>query len=423
MKNLIALTLFIAFNFQIGRAQKAQFTLESRMNIDREDELIALSRQQLMKKIGRIGKNQFVNINYKLRPIVVQYDDLNGDGQWDELVFLKSFKAYEKIVIQAFVSNTPAAIKAVVRAHARHKRKNDDNSFGNDLLIDSIPAGQPGADFTKVKLPPFITEGPAWENDKVGFRIYFDVRNGKDIWGKTTARMMLDEVGANPLLNYHEQAEWGMDVLKVGASLGAGSLALQLKLQNGKDSLVRLGNVNMGKVVYAKVADGPVRTIIRLHYPEWKVLDNEAPVQLTEEISIWGGQYFYESKVTVSNAPQNAKLVTGIVNLKSKEVKMLSANGNRISYTFDQQSENHDELGMGIILSDRFFKQYITTPNANTDIKNTYAVSMNLDNKAAVSFRFYAGWSKSERQFQNQQGFAAFLSNQSKRISSPILIK
>jgi hypothetical protein len=371
MKNLIALALLIAFAFQIGQAQKALFTLENRMNTDRKDELIMLSREQLRKKLGHIGKDQFVNFNYKQRPIVVQYDDMNGDGVWDELVFLPSFTANEKIVLQAFLSNTPATIKAVVRAHARHKRKNHDNTFGNDLGIDSIPAGQIGADFTKVKLPPFLTEGPAWENDKVGFRIYFDVRNGKDIWGKTTSQMMMDEVGVDPTLNYHEQAVWGMDVLKVGASLGAGSLALQVQTSNKKDTLVRLGNENMGKVIYTKVADGPIRTIIRLYYPEWKVLDNAAPVQLMEEISIWGGQYFYESKVTVCNAPQNATLVTGIVNLKSKEINMLSINGSKISYTYDQQSENHDELGLGIILPDSLFNKYITTPNENTDIKNT----------------------------------------------------
>jgi hypothetical protein len=32
-------------------------------------------------------------------------------------------------------------------------------------------------------------------NDKVGLRLYFNVCNGKDIWGKRTSRMMLDSVG------------------------------------------------------------------------------------------------------------------------------------------------------------------------------------------------------------------------------------
>ncbi len=38
-------------------------------------------------------------------------------------------------------------------------------------------------------------EGPAWENDLVGFRNYLDQRNGMDIFGKIESRMVLDSVG------------------------------------------------------------------------------------------------------------------------------------------------------------------------------------------------------------------------------------
>jgi hypothetical protein len=51
------------------------------------------------------------------------------------------------------------------------------------------------------------------------------------------------------------------------------------------------------------------------------------PVTVTEEIHIWGGQYFYESHVTVSGAPKGAQLVTGIVNLHSKEAHDIEAAG------------------------------------------------------------------------------------------------
>ena len=43
---------------------------------------------------------------------------------------------------------------------------------------------------------------------------------------------------------------------------------------------------------------------------DWQI--NEKPLQVKEEISIWGGQYFYDSKVTFKSAPLDAKLVTGI---------------------------------------------------------------------------------------------------------------
>ena len=423
VKSISLLVFVFVTCFQNIKAQKSQLTLQNTLKTDREDELIVLSRQELVKKIGRIGARQFVTVIYKQKPIVVQYDDLTRDGIWDELAFLQSFKPVEKITVQLFLSNTPAAIKAVVRAHARHKRKNADDSFGNDLRKDSIPAGQAATDFTKQAYPPFLTEGPAWENDKVGFRLYFDVRNGKDIWGKTTTRMMMDEVGLDTAKNYHAQADWGMDILKVGKSLGAGALALSVPMENGKDSLIRLGGMNRGKVVYEKVADGPVRAIIRFHYPQWKLTESLMPVSLTEEISIWGGQYFYESKVTLKGAPANAKLVMGIVNLHSTKACYADAANQKILYTFDKQSENKDELGMGIIVPANIFESYYTAPNEKTDIQNTYAVRIKGSTAMPITFRFYAGWSRSNDIFLTEKEFAEFLKRQALSWSNKIKIK
>ncbi|WP_315817210.1 hypothetical protein [Paraflavitalea speifideaquila] len=45
------------------------------------------------------------------------------------------------------IADGPATIKAAVLAHVRHRRKNADNTFGNNLLTDSVPAGQPATDF------------------------------------------------------------------------------------------------------------------------------------------------------------------------------------------------------------------------------------------------------------------------------------
>jgi hypothetical protein len=268
-----------------------------------------------------------------------------------------------------------------------------------------------------------LTEGPTWENDKVGFRLYFDVRNGKDIWGKTTTRMVLDEVGFDTANNYHKQAEWGMDILKVGKSLGAGSLALSVPLNNGRDTLVRLGGMNMGKVNYEKIADGPVRAIFRLHYPEWKALDESRPVSLSEEISICGGQYFYESKVTVKDAPVNSELVTGIVNLHSKQSYQLDTADCKILYTYDTQTENNDKLGMGIIMKKEFFNAFGTTANEGTDIQNTYTIAATIHKDKPVTFRFYAGWEKSSDQFNSETAFREFLDKQAVFVKYPVIIK
>ncbi|MFT3845681.1 MAG: DUF4861 domain-containing protein [Lacibacter sp.] len=415
----VAAALFVLLS---DAQTNSKLILTNPLNKARKDELIILSRKQVENKLGKIPFSKFVTLKEAGRPCVVQYDDLNADGKWDELALLQDFKPFESKKLLLSISEKPAAVKAVVRAHARHKRKFADDTFGNDLTVDSIPAGQLGADFNVVKLPPFLTEGPAWENDKVGFRIYFDVRNGKDIWGKTTTQMMMDEVGVNPANNYHEQAAWGMDILKVGQSLGAGSLAMIVPL-NGKDTLIRLGGINMGKIVYKKIADGPVRAIIRLSYPEWKLAEGIKPVQLTEEISIWGGQYFYQSRVSVKNAPDQARIVTGIVNLHSKEVKKINGKTVSLIYTYDQQSENKDNLGMGIMLPSSTKNQTGQTTNQGTGVLNTYYVSSPVSKIQPFVFRFYAGWEKSESFFSTESGFKNYLMDQVKLFSTPVLIQ
>jgi hypothetical protein len=377
-----------------GQAQKPiHIYLENPTTFQRNDELVVISRKQFESKSGPIPASKYIVVSDRNnQPLIVQHDDRNGDGVWDEIAFLPSFKPRERMVLKVSFSNAPAAIKAVARAHVRHRRKNADNTFGLILEKDSIPAGQPATDFTKQALPPFLTEGPAWENDKVGFRLYLDVRNTKDIWGKTTSQMVLDEVGEDPGKNYHQLANWGMDILKVGKSLGAGGLALHVELPGGRDTLIRLGGVNMGKVQYERIADGPVRAILRLQYPEWKILDGLPPVVVNEEISIWGGQYFYESKVYMKGAPSNSKLVTGIVNLNSKQFYKLDTAGQMILYTYDVQTENSDKLGMAIIMDKKYVSATGATPNKDSDVQNTYTLSATLNQETPLLFRFYAGW-------------------------------
>jgi hypothetical protein len=387
------------------------FEFENSSKVALADQLIVLKRAAIEEQTGSIATGKYITMKKPTGvPMVVQFDDLNGDGQWDEAAFLYTFEPNEKVNFKPEIADAPATVKAVVRAHVRQLKKNADNTFGPVATDkDTMPVNALPTDFSKVALPPYLTEGPAWENDKVGFRLYFDVRNGKDIWGKTTERMVLDEVGTDTAKNYHKLADWGMDVLKVGASLGAGSLALQVPLPNGKDTLVRLGGKNIEQVTYEKIADGPVRAIARLKYSNWKIGEGLDPVTVIEEIHIWGGQYFYESHVTVTGAPKGAQLVTGIVNLHSKEVHEVSAGSFKGIYTYDAQSENKDKLGMAILMPAAQVAGTATTPNANTDVQNTYIIKATIKDKEPVIYRFYAGWEKSDNRFTTPEGFKRFL--------------
>ena len=62
-------------------------------------------------------------------------------------------------------------------------------------------------------------EGPGWENKQVGYRLYLDWRNAIDIFGKKVDTMVLSKVGQDGFDSYHENADWGQDILKAGKSM------------------------------------------------------------------------------------------------------------------------------------------------------------------------------------------------------------
>ncbi|TRD12102.1 DUF4861 domain-containing protein [Erythrobacter insulae] len=67
-------------------------------------------------------------------------------------------------------------------------------------------------------------EGIGWENGLVGYRLYLDGRLVSDIFGKQAPGPALGTIAEYG--SYHTLAPWGMDVLKVGPSLGLGGIGI-----------------------------------------------------------------------------------------------------------------------------------------------------------------------------------------------------
>ena len=57
-------------------------------------------------------------------------------------------------------------------------------------------------------------EGPGWESNKVGYRLYLDWRNCIDIFGKVTDSIILPKVGQDGFDSYHEKSRLGTRYFK-----------------------------------------------------------------------------------------------------------------------------------------------------------------------------------------------------------------
>ncbi|MGA8034626.1 MAG: DUF4861 family protein [Candidatus Acidiferrales bacterium] len=144
-------------------------------------------------------------------------------------------------------------------------------------------------------------EGPGWENDVDAFRIYFDKRNGIDLYGKIRPTLQLRKIGSPDYLYYDESPE-GRDIFKVGASMGIGGVGILVNGQTVKPADVKDRQ-------WRVIASGPVRSILEMTYSGWNV--NGKLVNLRSRFTIWAGEYGFHHSIRI-DGDLPGPVVTGI---------------------------------------------------------------------------------------------------------------
>lgn len=246
-------------------------------------------------------------------------------------------------------------------------------------------------DKTEVTSTHFQMEGPTWENENVGFRNYFDARNGMDIFGKTTTEMVLDSVGIDE--NYHELQDWGMDILKVGNSLGAGAIGMIVN-----DSLYRIG---IGADASFKIIEeSPNSSSLVFTFENWKVQDRN--YNLTHTITIKSGTHYYEGNVKVQGLKGDETIVAGIVD-HEVGINIVDAGDYKILSTYGNQDTEGLKLGMAIAVDNESFdKNDEAKSYKGLQVDKTHLMLMKGNN---VTYKFFAGWELQDELFKSKDGF------------------
>lgn len=354
--------------------------------------------------------------------IASQLDDTDRDGSWDQLFFVTDFKACEEKKLTLNWNNS--AQISVARSHIRFGVRQTRESRVEKAMSDTFYADQlPGV----IGYQHYQTDGPTWENDKVGFRIYLDGRNSIDVFGKTVSYITSDSIGIGrdgyTENNYSEMKSWGTDILGVGNSVGIGGIALQIN-----DSLARLGVTekdslnNVDTTIFNIFSNGPVRSLMEYSYKNWKPLDRSYRVKMTS--SIWPGMYAFQNTVNMQHLKGDETLIVGLVNSNTtKQVEEISINDRWVALlTHDQQSINKTWwLGLAIIIPKEHYLGYITAPKQGR-VSNSYFAKLKISNDQPITYYAVAGWELSDTRFKDSTGFTNYVRDLALQLDAEIKI-
>lgn len=245
-------------------------------------------------------------------------------------------------------------------------------------------------------------EGPGWESDKVAYRFYLDWRNAVDVFGKKTPEMVLNNVGQDGFGSYHEPADWGMDILKVGASLGIGSIGFW-----DGEKAIRVAETD--SVICEITRDGLLRSQVKTDYYGWAV-DNSR-YTLSSYITIDAGSRKSHQKLVFDEAPAN--VCTGMRKDENATFFQSSTDdGWNYIATFGKQSLASDNVGVAIIYQNSALIK-------NTEDDKNHVVVLKPENNE-VSYYFLAAWEQEPNGIKTQQQFKAYLDEQLEILNNPV---
>ncbi|MCH7398776.1 DUF4861 domain-containing protein [Belliella sp. DSM 107340] len=330
MKNTTPFILsFFLLILVLSCGQKEQrFKIKVSSSVAQPMAIISLTKEDLPELFDK---------NFEENLSVVEMDsDALITYQWagDELLLGLGFEAGEEKIILISTNNEPQS-------------KPDISTFS--------------------RFVPERTDDFAWENDKVAFRTYGPnardlvlegksggtLSSGIDAWHKKVNYPIIDkwyDKELNTSGTYHKDDGEGADFYHVGSSRGVGSSGFW-----AGDTLFAAVNFTD----YEILANGPLRTVFKLHYAPYDAKDLK--IKETKTISIDLGSNFskYEIKVEEADGKELPYLTAGItLHDKKGEIFVNTDKG----YFAQWEPMSGTEIGTAIVVVDPIegYKEHIT---------------------------------------------------------------
>lgn len=267
---------------------------------------------------------------------------------------------------------------------------------------------------------PERTDDYAWENDKVGFRVFgpnaqyrFEndlkegtLSSGVDAWLKRVDYSIINgwyDKYTQKTGSYHEDTGEGLDNFHVGRSRGVGGLAYK------QDSTYYISK-NFTK--WKTISTGPIRTSFYLEYALWGPEGKQ--IKESRIVSLDKGSNLSKFEINISGVN---KISAGLTLHEKDGVVTSHKDESWVNYW---QPHPKSELGTAIVVPSLYYAGYEKYDVKVKDLSNAFA-HLNVKNNKVV---YYAGfaWSKSG-QFKDKHEWERYLSAFAKKVNTPLKIE
>ncbi|MDR6969633.1 hypothetical protein J2X31_003666 [Flavobacterium arsenatis] len=242
-------------------------------------------------------------------------------------------------------------------------------------------------------------EGPGWESNKVGYRLYLDWRNAIDIYGKKTDTLVLSQVGQDGFDSYHNMSDWGADILKVAKGMGVGSIG---RIVNNE-----MHHFREVEATEAKVSNHKDRSEVKVNYTGWKT--NNQKTNLESQLTIFPDERY--TKHTIQSSELMDGICTGIVKLNNLPVIEKSSENKKWAYiaTYGVQTLFDDQLGMAV-----FYE--VATAEKPFEGPHDHLIQFR-PTKNKITFYFLGAWEKEPNGIKSKEAFIQYLDENLKKLN------
>ena len=303
MKKLL-FTLLLAAAGQTMMGQKTiEVNVTNPTKTDRQAQPVIVQ----LKGTGMDVKSALVRLNGTEIPS--QLDDMNGDGQYDELCFLTDIapKGRQTFTVELLPTGTPRSYEQKVYADMMLTNKKIKSTNKQDLYISSLTVDNGTNPYWMLH-----HHGPAFENEMVAYRIYFDHRQTVDTYGKYHKGLELKQTQFYP--DDEQKAKgFGDDVLWVGNTFGLGAL-------RGWDGTEPQMLQDVDHRTLRILSRGPLRTVVEVIDDGWNTMNpGKEKITMSTLYILYTGRRDVQVDIRFNKPATGYEFATGIINVKDSE--------------------------------------------------------------------------------------------------------